>query len=338
MRSRFGHIQYIAPDVRRVYWRESNRTRSKTIHGDDDAAERFLAHVRLGDGAVMDVPWSDYYRLSVVPTYEGLADKTVADYERLWRRELEPRIGSKMVSDTDWRFVEKTLAQIGSASVQAHAFRLWRKMGNLAVRDGLLDRNPCDRSIKLKRGEKRPKHMLDASEVLPLIDATHGTYYERLLLMEMCAGLRHGEAVAMERDDARLEDGRAVLSVSKAVVVVGSKVIRKETKTAFSDRESVLSDGLARRLMDAKWPERQQNPETLTKDWRMWCRRHGFGYVRFSDMRSIFATLACEVCDSSLVSLMMGHSDGTTRGRNYQQATRRALCIVADSFAELLES
>ena len=40
--------------------------------------------------------------------------------------ELAPRIGARMVSQTDWRLVESTLARIGSASVQAHAFRLWR--------------------------------------------------------------------------------------------------------------------------------------------------------------------------------------------------------------------
>ena len=336
MKSRFGHIQYISPGVRRVFWRENGKTRSKTIHGDDDAAELFLAHLRLGDETFDVTNWADYYKQSVVPTYEGLADKTIADYERLWKVELSPRIGSKMVSTTDWRFVEKTLNEIKSPSVQAHTFRLWRKMCNLAVRDGLLDRNPCDRSIRLKKQVKRKKQMLDASEVLPLIDKTHGTSYERLLLMEMCAGMRHGEAMAISLEDITHDGNRAILSVSEAVVVVNGRLIRKETKTAFSEREVVLSGALAERLLNASWPTRQQNPETVTSNWRDWCKRNEVPYVRFSDMRSVFATLACEVCDSSLVSMMMGHSDGTTRGRNYQQATRKALCIVSDAFEELI--
>lgn len=338
MRSSFGHIQYLGPDRYRVFWRESGKTRSKRIHGDRDAAERFLAHMRIGDGISGDARWDDYWRESIAPTFGGLAAKTVADYERVWDRELAPRIGARMVSQTDWRFVESTLAKIGSASVQLHAFRLWRKMCNMAVRDGILQRNPCDRSIRLKRQQKREKPAMDAGAVAAYIDATHGTYYERLILMEMCAGLRHGEAVAMMRDDVREEEGRAVLRVSKAVVCVGGRVIRKDTKTALSEREVVLSGGLARRLLAAKWPDGIQNPETVSKDWKGWCdRRPGeVRYISFGQMRSVFATLACEVCDSSLVSLMMGHSDGTTRGRNYQRSTRRAMELVADELAEYL--
>lgn len=41
----------------------------------------------------------------------------------------------------------------------------------------------------------------------------------------------------------------------------------------------------------------------------------------------------------SLVSLSMGHSDGTTRGRNYQKHTRRGMALVADCLTDyLLES
>lgn len=334
MRSRFGHIQYIAPDVRRVYWRENGKTRSKTIHGNDDAAELFLAQLRLGDAPVEQMPWSRYYEKVIRPTYEGLSPKTVSDYERVWKRELEPRIGSRLVGSTDWRFVESTLGKIGSATVQRHAFALWRKMCNLAVRDGLLDRNPCDRSIKLKPHRKRQKVLYTAEEVGGILDAVDGTLFERLVLMELCAGLRHEEAVAMTAEDVSEEDGRAILSVSKAVIYQDGRLTRKETKTAFSDRLVALSGDLARRFMECAWPERQQLPTTVTHNWREYCKAHGLKYVRFGDMRSNFATLACECCDSSLVSLFLGHGDGTTRGRHYQQSTMRGVEIVADAFAD----
>lgn len=158
---------------------------------------------------------------------------------------------------------------------------------------------------KTSGAKMREKPEVDAWDVLAYVDAAHGTYYERLILMEMCAGLRHGEAVGMMRWDVREEEGRAVLSVSKAVVCVWGSVIRKDTKTAFSAREVVLSGGLARRLLAARWPEGVKNPETVTHNWRAWCARNGVRYIPFGQMRSVFATLACEVCVKVVVSWIL---------------------------------
>lgn len=338
MKSRFGHIERIAPEKYRVYWYDGGKRKSKQLTGDRDTAEQFLAHVRLGDGLLQDMPWGSYYEQAVKPTYEGLAAKTVSDYERLWKRELAPRISSRLVSSTDWRFVEKTLNRIESPSVQRHAMRLWRKMCNLAIRDGLLDRNPVDRSIKLKPEKRRKKEIYTADEVIPVLDSVRGTLFERLVILELCGGLRHEEAIAITPEDITFEDSRAIVSVSKALLYVDGSLIRKETKTAFSDREIVLSGVFCERLRNAPFPERPQLPTTVTHNWRVSCQRQGRKHVRFGDMRSNFATLACECCDSSLVSLFLGHGDGTTRGRHYQLATRKAMEIVADSLADYVVS
>lgn len=333
-RSLFGSIQWLGPHRYRVFWTDGGRRRSRVINGDRDAAEQFLARLRIGDGMAYDMSWGDYWKAAVAPTFEGLAAKTVADYERVWRRELEPRIAPRLVSTTDWRMVDAVLSEVESPSVQRHAFALWRKMCNLAIRDGLLDRNPCDRNTKLRKPTKRKKELYAAEDVVGVLDAVQGTLMERLVLMELCAGLRHEEAVAMTAGDVREDGERAILSVSKAVIYQDGRLIRKETKTAYSDREVALSGDLARRLLGASWPNRQQLPTTVSHNWREWCGAHDVKYVRFGDMRSNFATLACEACDSSLVSLALGHGDGTTRGRHYQQATRRGVEIVADAFAE----
>lgn len=34
----------------------------------------------------------------------------------------------------------------------------------------------------------------------------------------------------------------------------------------------------------------------------------------------------------------MGHSDGTTRGKNYQRITRKALCAIADKLTDHIAS
>ena len=80
------------------------------------------------------------------------------------------------------------------------------------------------------------------------------------------------------------------------------------------------------------------SPTTVTHNWRDWCSRKGVAYVRPGDMRSVFATLHGEAgTPDSLVSMAMGHADGgSTKARNYQQRTRRALMVAADSLADYL--
>ncbi len=62
--------------------------------------------------------------------------------------------------------------------------------------------------------------------------------------------------------------------------------------------------------------------------------------MAIGDMRTVYSTLHGEAgSPDSLVSLSMGHSDGTTRGRNYQKHTRRGMALIADCLTDyLLES
>lgn len=54
-------------------------------------------------------------------------------------------------------------------------------------------------------------------------------------------------------------------------------------------------------------------------------------------MRSIYATWHGEAgSPDSLVSLSMGHSDGTTKGRNYQMSTKKGLILIADLLTDYI--
>ena len=338
-RSSFGHIRYEARGRYRVYWQEDGRQRSKRIKGTRDDAEAFLARVRTGSASVMDCTYTEYWRRFVLPTMDGLAPRTVQGYRQVWSHDLQPAVGRTMVGATDWRLVERVLSPLTPAG-QRKAYRLWSKVCNMAVRDGLLDRNPVNRSIRLKPYRKKEKALYTPAEVVGVLD-DYGGKYRHLLALELGAGLRHEEACAVMRSDVAHEDGRALVSVSKALIVVDGRKYLKETKTAASERVVALGWPFADVLRDCWLPENERQlvqPITATHNWRQYCERHGLKYVPFGNMRSNFATIACECCDSSLVSLMMGHSDGTTRGRHYQQSTLRGMMIVADCLSEYLRN
>lgn len=346
MRSNFGHIEKISDRKYRVYWPENHRQRSKTIDGSLDDAETFLARKKIDRSGIVSTSttYAEYWQLAVVPTFAGLAETTIADYERLWRVELQPRIGTHKVSDTTWRYVQHVLNEIDSASVAQHAYRLWKKMCNLAIRDGLLVTNPVDRNIRLPEHKRKEKVTLTGDEVLALLEAAKDSKYLPIVCMEIGGGLRHEEACAITRSDIRFEGRWAILSVSKALTTAQGKVIRKDTKTAFSERLVALGEpfcGILKANM-GKIPanvESQSNPSTISHNWRDWCKRHGVTYIPFGQMRTQFSVMHQQAGSiDSLVSLAMGHSDGTTRGRNYTVNTLPAMELLADNLTAYLQN
>ena len=360
-RSRFGSIKRLGPDHYHVHWTEAGRKRSKRIRGTHDEALAFLAQRQVeAGGAVGDMPWASYWALAVEPTLGALADKTQSEYRRVWRVELEPRIGGRMVGETTWRQAEAVLSSISAPSVQRAALRLWRKVGNMAVRDGLLDRNPIDRSIRLAPQRKRDKVLIAAEDMGEWLKSIRGLKYEPLFLMEVGGGLRHEEACAMVRENVTSHEayGRtyALVSVERGLVTVDGRKVLKGVKNDHSQREAVIGEPFASRLLElcgGKGPvcggqapydggEYREghfaSPATITHNWRVWCERRDLDYVRPGDMRSVFATLHGEAgTPDSLVSLAMGHADGgTTKARNYQMRTRKGLIVAADSLTDYL--
>ena len=346
----------------RIWWTDEDGRHSKRINGKREDAELFLARMRVGvDGKVASCDYDTYWEIVVRPSFAGLEAHTVYGYERIWRVELAPRIGRKMVCDTTWILVESTLLDIRSPSVQRSAKALWKKVCNFAVRDRLLQHNPVDRNIKLAPLKKRKKVLYEADDVSEWIASIRGIKYEAVLLMELGGGLRHEEAAAMVKENvSRIEsDGRvyAALDIERALVVVGGKKILKGTKNGFSERLSVIGEPFASPILDlcegGSGPvcpgvedlregdeyavEHFASPVTMTHNYKAWCARHDVKHVCPGNLRSAYATLHGEAGSlDSLVSLSMGHSDGTTKGNNYQQATVRGLMMIADSLTDYL--
>lgn len=288
------------------------------------------------------ITYREYWDLSVVPTFEGLSERTVYDYGRIWRIELEPLIGYRRVRDTTWRTVQNALNQITAPSVQHHAYRTWKKICNLAVRDGLLSANPIDRNIRLKAEKKRDKALMDRGELARLFDGAAGCKHIVIAAMEIGGGLRHEEACAVTRGDVEIDGDFAIVSVSKALTCAGGKVIRKDTKTAFSRRvvalgepfRSIIAGNLAALPADVAG---QSSPVTISRNWMKYCTRNGLPYIPFGQMRTQFSVMHQQAGSiDSLVSLAMGHSDGTTRGRNYTVNTLPAMKLLAANLTEWL--
>ena len=368
-RSNFGTIQYVYKGKYRVWWEagrmdDGKRKRaSKIVNGTKDDAELYLAKIRVGLlGCSDDMTYNELWAAKVQPSFErdGLATKTVENYERVWARELRPRIGGELVASTTCGRAEDVLREIASPWVQRSAYQLWKKMCNIAIRHNVRPDNPIDKYIRLDRLPRSDKRLLDASEVAAWMESVRGIKYEALLLAECGGGLRHEEACGLLRSDVSRFDHRgrvyAAVNIDKALVATRHGRELKETKNGFSVREGIIGEPFASRLLELiqgdgplcpsgepretgkPWEARHySSPISITKNYHRWCERNNVEYVTPGSLRKSWSIMHGEAgSPDSLVSLAMGHSDGTTRGRNYQRATRRGMVMIADLLTDLI--
>lgn len=365
---RWGRNEPAGPGKRRLWWpvppdpvTGERRRPSKTIAGAYEDGELELARIRIAlEGTRGDETWGQFWAGVVEPTLSDLASKTRSGYERVWNRELEPRIGSDPVASTSYQRACRVIADIEAPSVQRAARALWKKMCNMAMRQEppLLAWNPIDRSIPVKRERKREKTTLDAGEVGCYVGKIAGSRYCPLVVMEAVGGMRHEEASAVvgseDISETCLKGSRyAVVHVARAIVSVDGKKELKGTKTLGSERDVWFAEpwasmllalreagpvmparGTPREEMDESW---FANPQHVSRNWEKWCERNGVRYVRFGDMRTVYSDLHGEAgSPDGSVSLAMGHSDGTTRGNNYRTRRQKVLAMLADNMAEYL--
>ena len=332
-----------------MFWSENGVKRSHRLEGTQADAELYLArvHVKQG-GTVSDCLLRDYWNIAVVPTFGGLAERTAYDYQRRWEHDLKPRFGHVPVSALNWRTVETGLSSINSPIVQRDAFRLLKKVLNMAVRDGIIPANPVSGGVKLKPYRKREKALYDRDTVREVLSHAIGFKHYPLIVLELGGGLRHEEACAVTRSDVSEVEYRermyASVTVSKALTSVDSKKVLKDTKTALSGRE-VLLGGVFRDALLATCdrlpenPREQSSPVTISHNWKRYAMNNGITYIPFANMRTNYSVLHAEAGSlDSLVSLSLGHSDGTTRGRHYMEQTRAGLALIVDNLSDYIGS
>lgn len=336
-RDSVGSVTRVKPNVWKIRWDERSengrKQRSRTIHGSRRDAERALnVELTKSSGKVHGHTLGEYWEAVCVPEMADLATKTREEYLRLWEREIAPYMHWREVADIDHRTVQQWVDMVDSPTVQRHAFALLRKTMNMAIRDGLTLANPCTRYVKFDSHRKKRKGMVAASQMRAFLEMARGSAQEPLVLLCLGGGLRPEEAYALEWEDVQPFGDCAVVDVNKARVTVKGGDEIKPTKTESSTRRVVIGAPFAARLLELKSDDAvcPCKPCTAANNWRKWQQRREVEPVTFKDMRSNYATLCGEAgCQDSLVSLMMGHTDGTTRGRNYQGATVDGLARVA---------
>lgn len=358
-KTRWGHIEELSDDKFRIHWDDGydsngkRRKHSRTIYGTWEDAEYELAkeYIRRG-GTFPDMTYEQLWDGIVEPSFEKreLAVRTIQGDKRVWNKELKHRIGKDIVRDTTPRRVESVLDEIKSAWVQRSTFSLWRKMINLAIHEGLDMRNPCTRYVCRKKAVPEQRPLLEAHEVMEWMENLDGFMYESIVLILAGSGMRVEEACALTIDDIEISDRYLYITLNKALVSTPHGSILKGMKTddRFAIRTLAIGEPFASRIAELlpnegiilsskRSDNGYLNPNNFSRGYKKWCEAKKMKYVNAGKLRKSWSVMQGEAGSlDSLVSLAMGHSDGSTRGRNYQQLTRSAAVGLADALTCLI--
>ncbi len=163
------------------------------------------------------VPLGPYARRWVAER-AGLSPRTVALYESLVRRHIEPALGScDLVELTpgrvrSWR-AGLLDAGVGRVTV-AKCYRLLRAILNTAVDDDLLRKNPC--RIKGAGVEPTPERPVATPAQVHALAAAMPERWRALVLLAVATSLRWGELMALTRGDLDLDRGTVRVARSVA--------------------------------------------------------------------------------------------------------------------------
>jgi integrase len=323
-------------------------------------ANRFLAQVEadLLRGAWVDPrlarttfgQWVDRWWATTAELRPG----TRVLYGYLLRRFLLPAFATTPLGKLDPLTVRTWLAGLHEAgevtpTTIAKAYRLLRRILNVAVEAGYLPRNPC--TVK-GAGIERAREMRHVSipQLMALADAVPGRY-RALVIVAGFGGLRWAELVGLRRRHVDLAGAR--LHVVEQAAEVRGKIIVGPPKTEAGRRvvtlPAVALEALAEHLDRYALP----GPDGLVFTnsagthikrshfsrwvWRPAVHQLGLDGLRFHDLRHTAATLAA-AAGATTKELMerIGHtSPGVALRYQHVMADRQAAIAAAlDTLAE----
>lgn len=236
---------FIGPDQRRYY---APRTFSSRMN-----AERWLVGEKdyLDSCAVTNGPrWrppteraqekkAEVLRFGVygakVIEQRPLARSTRDEYNAKWTQLIEPTFGKTAVAEMNPTAVRAWYSSLDQTKEtrNRHAYGILSMICNTAVKDGLLERNPCmitgAMNTKPKENVKPPTIVELHAIADKLGENPNYARFKALVLLAGWCGLRIGEVTELRRKD--IQQDCTVVSVSRSVRHRSGECIKGPTKT-----------------------------------------------------------------------------------------------------------
>lgn len=226
-----------------------------------------------------------------------------------------------------------------------------------AVRLGLIEVNPADSAkIDLPHTELPEVQILDEDAAVAVLDAlgTEPLKYQVLIHLALCLGCRRGELIALHWSNIDFEKGMVRIERS-AYKLTGTPEKLKDPKNRSSIRTLTIPEYCCKLLTTyhaeqtaeriklgtlwqdgdfifTQWNGKEMNPDTASKWFSAFLKRHNLPHVKFHALRHSSATLALQDgANIKAVAAHLGHSQLSTVNR-YIHALGSADKALAEGF------
>jgi len=338
---------YVGPDGKRYKAPHTFLTR--------DAGETWLAleneNIKTGKwaAAVDAIPFSEYATnwLATHRRKDGkeLAPKTKINYQT-WVGQLIEHLEDtplNKITPTHLRKIHASATKTNGATTAARQMQCASTIFNVAVKDGLIPKNPVPSELYRTSTGRKMRPPTDAE--LAIILDNLPPAMELAASIEAYAGLRIGEWRALTRADLAKDGNYWVIDVNKQAIQIDGEWLITDPKSDTGFRKQALPTFLNPKIEahlqtigpepDAKLFPGSNGGGYVDTEWkRAWTKarqKAGVqGEVRGHDLRHYYATtLARAGASAPLLQAALGHAD-ITMSMKYVEKSRTANTSLAD--------
>lgn len=292
-----------------------------------------------------DLTFEEYAEKHYLPHAKAHKQTWDDDQNQITRR-LNPVIGKlrlRSITTKDLSMIHAKEKERTSACTANHLLTTIKRMFNLAIKWGMLEKSPAADLDKFKEGPLRERYL--SKEELPrflkALDESEDRLSVAALRLLLFTGCRREEILSTQWANVRLDEERIYLPKTKNGQ---SRTVHLNAKA-----REVVEDLLARKDQEERtrnspylFPSRQGTKKGYIYDLRVpfvkACKAAGIEKLHIHDLRHTFASMAVSSgADLYAVQRLLGHSDISMTQRYAHLAAddlKRATQGVADMFAQ----
>jgi integrase len=273
-------------------------------------------------------------------------------HKKTWREDvykldgqIEPAFGKYRLSTISARDISTFLTQQKertSSTTANHYATLIKRMFNLAVKWGLLEKSPATALDRFKEKPHRERYLTreELPRFLKALDDVEDGLSKAAIKLLLFTGGRKGEITSLRYDQWKLDEkrlflpdtkngrSRSIILNDRAIAVL--KGLKKNKDTTTRTKESDY-------LFPSKKGTRRPHIYDLRTPFERTCIAAGIEGLRIHDLRHSFATLALQGGASLYdVSKLLGHSDVSMTQR-YAHMADDSLQTATDNMARVID-
>ncbi|MBO8170195.1 MAG: site-specific integrase [Thermoanaerobacteraceae bacterium] len=338
--------KWLYADTRQEVKRLANELEAKIASGNYTEPTKLTVEGYL-------LQWLEVYCKKLSPT-------TVDGYRIYIEKHINPFLGKiklqklKPIDIQKFYNSEKEKGYSNTTILQEH--RILHRAFKEAVRNSLIERNPCDMVDPPKLDDFQPK-IYDQDKFNKLLNAIAGTEDEIPVLLAGLLGLRRGEVFGLRWSDINFQE--KTLSVRQTLVYANGELKFKPPKTKKSVRTITIPDGLIpilkehrKRQLKAQLESETYkeyglvccrkdgdkiNPRSYSRHFKDLLKKHGLPHIRLHDLRHFNATMMLKYgIDVKIAAERLGHSTPSTTQKIYQHVLKDMDMEAAEKLNKIL--